>query len=258
MMTAKPNKVFPLKVRRRHVLHGDGESSVESIVPCPRRGQGVPLATCIACEHSEGHCEDGSGRCSYLLCRIRPDAFEEAASKGSVHHMPSAADRTTVAAAMTANVMCVRQDVSIEALTALLLERGISGVPVVDANGFPIGVVSKTDLVREQHEMGESVGAALPYEEGWAMDYTLRDGFLSEPIARRTVADIMTPLAFTLYEHSPLSQAAALMAFEGVHRVPVVSGDGRVVGVLSSLDVMRWLAQHDGYLVRERDPDARR
>jgi CBS domain-containing protein len=34
------------------------------------------------------------------------------------------------------------------------------------------------------------------------------------------------------------------MAYEGVHRVPVVAADGRVVGILSSLDVVRWLAHH--------------
>jgi CBS domain-containing protein len=157
---------------------------------------------------------------------------------------------------MTGNVVCVREDVSIEALTALFLDRGISGAPVVDAAGFPIGVVSKTDIVRERYENGESIDAeSLPVRQRRGIDYTLGDSFHTEPVARGTVGEIMTPLAFTLYEHSPLSQAAALMAYEGVHRVPVVSTDGRVIGVLSSLDVMRWLAQHDGYLVRETAPE---
>jgi CBS domain-containing protein len=134
---------------------------------------------------------------------------------------------------------------SIEALMALFIERGISGVPVVDAEGLPVGVVSKTDLVREQYENGESFAA----EPARVQD--LGDGFHVEPTARGTVLDIMTPLAFTLHERSSLSRAAAMMALEGVHRVPVISDDRRVVGILSSLDVMRWLAQHDGYLVGE-------
>ena len=42
--------------------------------------------------------------------------------------------------------------------------------------------------------------------------------------------------------------AAALMAFEGVHRIPVVDDAGRVSGVITTLDVLRWLAQEEGYL----------
>jgi regulator of cell morphogenesis and NO signaling len=156
---------------------------------------------------------------------------------------------------MTGNVVCVREDMSIEALAALLIERGISGVPVVDAAGFPVGVVSKTDLVREHYADGEAaIPEPLQVKEHRGIEFMLGASFGAAPAGRGTVGDIMTPLAFTLYEHSPISQAAALMAFEGVHRVPVVSNDGRVIGVLSALDVMRWLAQHDGYLVRDLAP----
>jgi len=136
---------------------------------------------------------------------------------------PSAADRVRVSAVMSRDVVCVREGVSLYVLTALFLERGISGAPVVDAEGFPLGVVSKTDLVRNTYEGGLGT----------------------------MVSDIMTPLTFKLREHAALSQAAALMAYEGVHRVPVVSDEGRVVGILSSIDVMRWLALDGGYLVRD-------
>jgi len=236
MINARPsevsNEVFALRVRRRQVLEGNGESSFESTVSCARRGGSVPLATCIKCEHAEEHQLDGAGQRSYLLCRVKPEGFDESRSKRSMLDMHSAAERTPVAAAMTGDVVCVREDVSIEALTALFLERGISGAPVVDADGFPVGVVSKTDVVRERYENGDSVDA----------EYEVPDGFHPGPIARGTVGDIMTPLAFTLNEYSPLSRAAALMSCEGVHRIPVVSDDGRVVGILSSLDVMRWVA----------------
>jgi CBS domain-containing protein len=157
---------------------------------------------------------------------------------------------------MTGNVVCVRREVSIESLTALFLERDISGAPVVDDSGAPVGVVSKTDLVRERYMNGESVDAEpLQVTQRRGLTYPLGGKFHAEPVARATVADIMTPLAFTLHESTPLSQAAALMAYEGVHRVPVVSDDGRVVGVLSSLDVTRWLAEHHGYIVRDPTPE---
>lgn len=254
MIKVRFKEVFPLKVRRRQVLHGDGERSVESVVPCARRGPGTRLATCTACEHSLGLQNDATGRCSYVLCRAGPPASIEPRRRGS--RGTSNAERTPVAVAMTGNVLCVREDVSIESLTALFLERGISGAPVVDAGGFAIGVVSKTDIVRERYENGESVDVEpVQVTQRRGLSYALGEGFHSEAVARGTVSDIMTPLAFTLHESTPISQAAALMAYEGMHRVPVVSDDGRVVGVLSSLDLMRWLAEDNGYLVRDPTPE---
>jgi hypothetical protein len=45
-----------------------------------------------------------------------------------------------------------------------------------------------------------------------------------------------------------VAQAAALMVAEGVHALPVITADGAPAGVLSALDVMRWLITHEGYL----------
>ena len=55
--------------------------------------------------------------------------------------------------------------------------------------------------------------------------------------------------AFTLPEAATVSQAAAIMAYERIHRVPVVTTDGSVVGIVCALDIVAWLAAHDGYAV---------
>jgi CBS domain-containing protein len=162
----------------------------------------------------------------------------------------SLADRTPVSAVMTTRVLAVRPDVSLEALADLLLDRGIGGTPVVDEEGRPIGVVSKTDLVRERLVTGDTGEAVAP---GWQPSrghfrVEMTSGFHVEALPNALVADVMTPTAFTLSEDAPLAQAAALMAFEGVHRVPVVSDDGRVAGIVTGLDVLRWMAQQAGYL----------
>lgn len=213
----------PLALRRRLVLSGDGTSAVETIALCPRRGE-VPASECLVCDHFGGADDDDLERCAFVLCRVAPPANEDA------FEPPTAGDRTPISAVMTTDVFCVREDVRIDALGALFLDNHISGVPVVDDEGFPIGVVSKTDLLRACRTRGPC-----------------------EP----RVGDIMMPLAFTLYESAPLSQAAALMAFEGVHRLPVVSAAGTVVGIVTSLDIMRWLATHDGYLTHEPPSAAR-
>jgi CBS domain-containing protein len=137
------------------------------------------------------------------------------------------ADSTPISALMSSDVCCVRPDVSIQALAALLIEGGLSGVPVVDERGQPIGVVSQTDLVRHHYESGTAASHQPP----------------------STVVDIMTDVSFTLDEGASVSQAAALMALEGVDRVPVVDPRGQLVGILSSFDVLYWLACETGYVV---------
>jgi len=123
---------------------------------------------------------------------------------------------------MARKVTCVRQDLDASEARARILSRGVSGLPVVDNWGRAVGVVSKTDLV--ENAIGD------------------------EPSGRQ-VADIMTPLVFSLTPDSSIGQAAALMAYEGVHRVVVVDGSGYVVGLVSSLDIARWLGRRAGHPV---------
>jgi len=54
------------------------------------------------------------------------------------------------------------------------------------------------------------------------------------------------PMAFTLADHASVAHAAAMMNVEGVHHVPIVADDGRLVGVVSSFDIVRWLVTNDG------------
>ena len=52
----------------------------------------------------------------------------------------------------------------------------------------------------------------------------------------------MSDVVFTLREHESIARAAELFAAKHVHRAPVIGGDGKVVGVLTSFDIVRALA----------------
>jgi predicted transcriptional regulator len=119
---------------------------------------------------------------------------------------------------MTKTVRTVTPDLPVDELSRVFLEESISGAPVVDPDGRPIGMVSKTDLIRAR------CSGAL-------------------------VDDIMTAQAIALPEDATVTQAAAVMACERIHRVLVVSNEGRIVGVVSALDVLRWMAFADGFIV---------
>lgn len=126
---------------------------------------------------------------------------------------------------MAKDLVTVRAELGIDELEALLLAKGISGAPVIDDDGKPIGIVSKTDLL----------GRKSPQ---WS--------------DRLKVRDIMMHTVFAVSGNESIAKAAGLMAFEGVHRVAVVDRSGTVTGVVSPLDIMRWLAREHGYPIGNR------
>ena len=224
-------KTRTLPVRKRRIVSGDDSETTTRSVLCPMHGQSVALPVCAECVRCERIDESG--------VRCTPEMVQPTMRWSPLlrRMLPSAADRVAIAEAMAHYVTCARADVAIDTLTALLLDADIGAVPVVDAEGFPIGIVSKTDLLRDHWENGDTEEVTDEVVDG--VHLTAR--------APKTVRDLMMPIAFTLREDDPLSRAAAVMATERVHHLPIVSADGRVVGMLSALDFVRWVAAQSGY-----------
>lgn len=147
-----------------------------------------------------------------------------------------------VSAVMTCDPVCVTDDLSAEAAAALLLERGQCGVPVIDAQGRLLGMVSLSDLLRAQQTARDDGGRTVRVDDE-PLDPSMHAVHAFGP----SVGEVMTPLAFSVGESTELSRAAALMASEGVQQLPVVSAQGVVKGVLTALDVMAWVALLDGH-----------
>jgi CBS domain-containing protein len=120
----------------------------------------------------------------------------------------------------------------------LLLDDEFEAVPVVDAHGRPIGIVSKTDLLRRTRcDEGEVDTQRAPL---------VGPGLHVDRRAVITAEDVMTPIVHALPEDAPLSFAVAALALEGVAQVPIVSKRGVVVGMVSSHDIVTWLAYELG------------
>jgi CBS domain-containing protein len=219
---------YELEIRVRQTLAADGTTSSHSTVFCPRKARTVRVNECVDCEEYIGLSFDREEQSALLHCyessaptpRQSLRRFLAAGEReGFLRRLHQRADSTPVSRIMSLNVQCVTEDVSLPALARCLLEGGYSGAPVIDDEGRPVGVVSKTDLLRHR---------------------VTREG---------RVKDIITPMSFTLHEDQSVSKASALMAYEGIHRLPVVDADGKVVGLLSSLDVLHWLACKTGHSV---------
>lgn len=217
---------------------------------CPKRTAVVPISDCRACPHCTGLSIDTSDGDSFLRCNFAAPSshvFDQQPAEAGEEERPEA----TVGDLMTTPVRCVTKDISAEKLLRILLEDGISAVPVINAEGRPIGIVSKTDLLREQLRGGlpdELVSSTAA--DGGAVD--VDSASRPDPMKAMTVAELMTPFAFSLPIDAPASLACALMSYEAVHRIAVTEKDGMVIGILSSLDVMRWIAVERGYTVPPR------
>jgi CBS domain-containing protein len=156
-------------------------------------------------------------------------------------------ESSRVSSIMTPNVVRIPKCMSARAVMAMFLELGISGAPVVDDDGKSLGMLTKTDLLQCVRARWEC-GRPLPEE----VDEV---GQGSEDPC--TAESLMTPLVFSLPEDAPVACAAGLMATEGIHRVLVLDGDGTISGIVTSVDVARWLAEKEGFLRPRPGPPGR-
>ncbi len=152
--------------------------------------------------------------------------------------LPPAASSVPVTEAMASPVFTVDPEIGLLDLMRIFVTAGISGAPVVDASGKAIGVVSKTDLLRELYDQAGSATSAL-------LDAARLEATPEAAEKACRARDIMTGNPVVVTEDTSLGQAAALMAEEHLHRVFVVDRKGALTGVLSSSDIVHWLARED-------------
>jgi CBS domain-containing protein len=132
---------------------------------------------------------------------------------------------------MSTQPVSVTKDSSFKELAAMLFEFGVSGFPVMDDDGKVIGVVSEADMLAkealqdEDHGWRETVAAIVRCTER-------RKG------AGVTAGDLMTSPAVTVTAEDTVAHAAAVMYTRGLKRLPVIDAAGRLVGVISRVDVL--------------------
>ena len=146
---------------------------------------------------------------------------------------------------MTTNVISVTPDTSVQTLAALLSERGISGVPVIDSADRLVGIVSEGDLLHRSE-----TGTARRTERRrfrW-LDTVASDQELARDYVKshgRIVSDIMSREVIAVTEKTDLAEIADLLETKRIKRVPVVR-DGKLVGIVSRENLVRALATVKG------------
>jgi CBS domain-containing protein len=153
---------------------------------------------------------------------------------------------------MTADVVTIAPDLSVEQIAQLLLSCNISGVPVVDAGGGLIGLVSEGDLLR-RHEGGTERQRSwwlslLTGPEERAREFVKTHG--------RSAEQVMTREVITVTADTPVGEIARIMERRRIKRVPVVE-DGKIVGIVSRANLLHGLATHSDRISVTPSPDDR-
>ncbi len=143
------------------------------------------------------------------------------------------AGTTKVSRIMSRDVVTVRAGTSLESVVELMLNQGLSRVPVVDEEFRPVGIVSKTDVVEEEHDREDLTEVPRKGEEQRGF-HVHAEGAI--------VDDVMTRTLVTVDESSSVEDVAEIMVSKHVHGLPVVDSGGELVGFVSTMDVLAWLA----------------
>jgi CBS domain-containing protein len=152
-------------------------------------------------------------------------------------------DVQTAAELMMMNVKSIRAEVGVQEAIAFFTEKGVTAAPVIDEAGHPIGVVSQSDLLI--HEREQAKASANKPDYFFAPTFGIEEGEEETSPARTstetTVADLMTPAIFAVSPDTPVPRVISDMVGLHVHRLFVVDNDGALVGVISTMDVLKHL-----------------
>jgi CBS domain-containing protein len=149
------------------------------------------------------------------------------------------ASNLTAADVMTRDCATVRPDNTLRQAARVMAERRVSGLPVVDAAGALVGMLTEADLVRPDE-------AAERRRDWWltmlADGHDLAPEFMAAIAAgNRPVEKVMHREVVSVTELTPLREVARLIAAHNVRRVAVLR-DGKLVGIVSRADLVRALA----------------
>jgi CBS domain-containing membrane protein len=153
----------------------------------------------------------------------------------------------TAADLMTPTIVTIPAAATVPEAVALLIEKNLSAVPVVDQAGKPVGVLSRSDIVAHDRRQYEHLQPGREYYEQnnfiVRLRETLPNVYAIEQARVVRVRDIITPVIFSVAPYTPASTVVDALLALTVHRLFVTAEDGRLAGVISATDVLRHLHQ---------------
>jgi CBS domain-containing membrane protein len=163
---------------------------------------------------------------------ITPGDFKEVYRLAFQHALERLSRAVTAAEIMTTDMVAVNPDTPLAEVAAAMGRRGVSGVPVIDAERQVVGVISEKDFlahlgVKEPRNFMSLLAGCLKTK-----------GCGGLPIKLALAKDIMTSPAITVALDTPVRNLAALLTLKSINRVLVTDPAGRLLGLVSRGDVV--------------------
>jgi CBS domain-containing protein len=146
----------------------------------------------------------------------------------------------TVSEVMTSRVHVARPMTPFKRLVQLIEDNKISALPIVDAQGIPVGIVSESDLLLKERRRELDSESSLLHPRRRRQERAKAEGVVAW--------EIMTKPPITVRSDVTLAQAARLMQERNVRRLVVVDGRDKIVGIVSRSDLLQVFLGTDGEL----------
>ena len=140
---------------------------------------------------------------------------------------------------MSIDVLTVSPDESLKAAARLMVERGVSGLPVVDAAGKLVGIITEADFLEREADRSHR---------------RLLDALMHKPETvseAETVGEVMSTHPVIIYPEASVTEAARVMSHHHVKRLPVVNDEGELQGIISRGDVVTVFTRPDDVIEDE-------
>ena len=151
---------------------------------------------------------------------------------------------------MTAEVITVTEQDTLQDVIELLSVHRFGGLPVVEEDGKLIGIISVTDIVHYSEKVDvvpliNLSGWVSPHADTNSLFY-LRKG--EDALDFTTVGEIMRRKLFTAKADEPLQKVARLMKRRRINRVPIVDDDYKLIGIVTRSDIVRGISQLEEFI----------
>jgi CBS domain-containing protein len=140
---------------------------------------------------------------------------------------------------MIKQVVAINPDDLLHEALELICENRVSALPVVDSRGHCLGMLSTSDLIDFTHELDDelhNLGRASEDKPQWLIEQ------LTQAFGSERVSDQMTANVATIDQEAAVSEAAATMMRNRVHRLPVTDDQNKLLGIISTMDIMSVIA----------------
>jgi len=143
---------------------------------------------------------------------------------------------------MTKDVITVTPSTTVEDLARILMDKKISGTPVIDDSGKLKGIVTENDLISKNSRL--HIPTVLRLFDAYIPLGTSRLELGIRKMAASTVGEICTKEVVTVDDEASIEYIATLMTEKKIHLLPVIK-DGRLIGIIGKKDVLKSFANEN-------------